>query len=60
MHDGVRDGTDLVLCAPLKTAGIIGKSSRVDAEFRHAVRGLLGLRPLDSYSLERTNVSPIP
>ena len=32
MHDQVRDDTAPVLCALLKTAGIIGKGSRVDTE----------------------------
>ena len=34
MHDRVRDDTAPVLCTILKTAGIIGKGSRVDLELK--------------------------
>ena len=65
MHDRVRDDTAPVLCKSLKTAGIIGKGSRVDIELKNAVRGLRGLCPIDSYlrpvpSLKRTHIPPIP
>ena len=49
MHDRIRDDTAPVICTLLKTAGIIGKGSRVDIELKQAVKGLAGLRPLDSF-----------
>ena len=49
MHDLIRNDTAPVICALLKTAGIIGKGSRVDIELKCAVKGLPGLHPLDSF-----------
>ena len=49
MHDWVRDDTAPVLSAILKTAGIIGKGSRVDIKLKNEIKELPRLHPLDFY-----------
>ena len=65
MYDWSRDDTTPVICTLLKTADIVRKGSQVDIELKRAVRGLPGLRLLDSFfcpvpSLKQTDVPPIP
>ena len=65
IHDRIHDNTAPILYTTLKTAGIIGKGSRIDINEKGTVAKLPGLRLYNSAfhpvpSLKCTTIPPIP